>query len=30
LPQLEERGLLKIEGDRERAEQLIAALCRRA
>jgi uncharacterized protein (TIGR03083 family) len=30
LPELEERGMLKIEGDRERAEQLIAALCRRA
>jgi uncharacterized protein (TIGR03083 family) len=29
LPQLEQRGLLKIEGDRERAEQLIKAVCRR-
>ncbi|HVA23704.1 MAG TPA: maleylpyruvate isomerase family mycothiol-dependent enzyme [Chloroflexota bacterium] len=27
--QLEQRGLLRIEGDRERTEQLIGALCRR-
>lgn len=29
LGQLEQRGLLKIDGDRERAEQLIKAVCRR-
>ncbi|MFI5268541.1 MAG: maleylpyruvate isomerase family mycothiol-dependent enzyme [Chloroflexota bacterium] len=29
LPQVEQRGLLRIEGDRERAEQLVRALCRR-
>jgi len=29
LSQLEQRGLLKIEGDRERATKLIGALCRR-
>ena len=29
LPQLEQRGLLTIEGDRERTEQLIDAICRR-
>jgi len=29
LPQLEQRGLLKIEGDRERAELLISAISRR-
>ena len=29
LAQLEQRGLLKIEGDRERAEELVKAICRR-
>jgi hypothetical protein len=30
VPDLERRGLLKIEGDRERAVQLLQAICRRA